>query len=298
MTPGDETLLGAVLAAAALRLTAAGVEGARRDARILCGHVLGLDTAAMVAHPERPLTPGEASAVEATIARRARREPVARIIGVREFHGLPFVLGSETLEPRPDSETVVEAALEALKGVDRPRVLDLGTGTGCLLLAVLATRTDARGVGVDVAAGALAVAADNATRLGLAARAEFLRRDWMEPGWAEELGGPFDLVVANPPYIPEAEIAHLQPEVRDFDPHRALAGGADGLAPYRRLSPELGALLKPGGAVAVEVGIGQAAAVAAIFRAAGLVVDVILLDLGGVERCVVAHRGPAAGAPS
>jgi release factor glutamine methyltransferase len=282
--------LGGVLASATERLRRAGVDTARLDARLLAGHVLGLDTAAMVAHPERVLTAAEAAAVESLVARRERREPVARILGAREFFGLAFALSADTLEPRPDSETVVEAALAALGGIDAPRVLDLGTGTGCLLLAVLAARTDASGVGIDAAAGAVQAASANAAALGLAERATFRQRDWNAAGWTEGVGGPFDLVLANPPYIPAAEIAALQPEVRDFDPRLALDGGADGLDPYRRLVPELTNLLTPGGIAAFEVGAGQAAAVAAALVTEGLTEVGILPDLGGIERCVLGRR--------
>jgi release factor glutamine methyltransferase len=164
--------------------------------------------------------------------------------------------------------------------------LDLGTGTGCLLLAVLAERSDATGVGVDAAEGAVTVAAANADALGLSARAAFLRRDWSETGWREGLGR-FDLVLSNPPYIPDADIAGLEPEVRDFEPLRALAGGADGLAPYRLLVPELPEMLVPGGVAGFEFGIGQEDAVAALFAAAGLDVTAMPKDLGGVVRCAI-----------
>ncbi|MGE4528997.1 MAG: peptide chain release factor N(5)-glutamine methyltransferase [Rhodospirillaceae bacterium] len=282
--------LGDILAAVTERLRAAGVEGPRRDARLLAGVALGLSTAEMVAHPERVLSAAEVAAVEAAVARRERREPVSRILGEREFRGLRFALTAETLDPRPDSEVVVEAALRLLEGVAAPRVLDLGTGTGCLLLAVLAERADAVGVGLDAAPGAVAAAAANAAALGLADRARFLRGDWREPGWQAALGGPFDLVVANPPYIPDAEIAVLEPEVREFEPHLALAGGADGLAPYRILAPALAGLLTPRGGAVFEVGIGQAEAVAAMLAAAGMAEVAAFADLGGVARAVAARR--------
>lgn len=279
--------LGEVVAWAAGVLAAAGVEGPRRDARVLVGAVLGVDLAAMLAHPERPVTEAGRVAVEAAVARRAAREPVSRILGVREFWGLEFRLAAETLDPRPDSETVVAALLERLTEVERPRILDLGTGTGCLLLAVLAERADASGVGVDAAAGAVAQAAENARALGLAARAEFVLRDWCAAGWRTGLGR-FDAVIANPPYIPEADVAGLEPEVRVYDPLTALAGGADGLDPYRLLIPQLAELLVPGGVAAFEVGIGQAEEVSALFATAGFGAGGVKADLGGVARAVVA----------
>lgn len=280
------TDLGQILAASTARLREAGVEGARRDARLLIGHLLGIGQAEMVARPERALSAAEAAAVEAAILRRVAREPVSRILGSREFYGLEFGLGAETLDPRPDSETLVEAALAALGGRRAPRVLDLGTGTGCLLLAVLAERTDASGVGVDIAEGAVTVAAANADALGMAGRATFLRRDWTAPGWRDGLGR-FDLVLANPPYIPDAEIASLEPEVRNYEPRRALAGGRDGLDPYRLLVPQLADLLVPDGIAGFEFGLGQEAAVAAMFAEAGLAVSGMPKDLGGVIRCVI-----------
>ena len=188
--------LGEVVAWAAGVLREAGVEGPRRDARVLIGALLGVGMAEMLAHPERGVSAAERAAVEAAVRRRAAREPVSRILGVREFWGLEFRLGAETLDPRPDSETVVAALLEGLGPAGR--VLDLGTGSGCLLLAVLTERPQATGVGVDAAAGAVAVAEQSAAALGLAGRAEFLLRDWRNPGWREGLG-KFHAVIANPP---------------------------------------------------------------------------------------------------
>lgn len=277
--------LGALLAAATARLREAGVEGARRDARLLAGEILGLSLADMIARPERVLGAEDRARLEAAVARRAACEPVSRILGSRAFYGLAFALGGDTLDPRPDSEVLVETALAAIAGRPAPRVLDLGTGTGCLLLAILAERTDATGVGLDAAPGAVAVADANAAALGLASRVEFLIRDWTHPAWRDGLGR-FDLVISNPPYIPDDDISALEPEVREFDPLRALAGGADGLDPYRVLVPQLPELLLPGGIAGFELGAGQAAAVAELFRRAGLEVTAVPKDLGGIERCV------------
>jgi release factor glutamine methyltransferase len=229
--------------------------------------------------------PAEAAARYAGhLARRAGHEPVSRILGHREFWSLDFALGPATLDPRPDSETLVEAALAACP--DRPlRVLDLGTGTGCLLLAVLHDRPAAFGLGVDRSEAAAGTARANARALGLADRAAFLVGDW-----ATALDARFDLILSNPPYIPEAEIAALDPEVRDHDPHLALSGGADGLDAYRDLAVALPGLLVPGGTAVVELGIGQAADVAALFRAAGLDITATPHDLAGIPRCLVAKK--------
>ncbi|MBN2752829.1 MAG: peptide chain release factor N(5)-glutamine methyltransferase [Rhodospirillaceae bacterium] len=281
--------LGDILVAATARLKSAGVEGPRRDARVLVGHVLGLDTAAMILSPGRVLSVDEVADIEAVVVRREQREPVSRILGCRDFHGLPFALSPETLDPRPDSETVVDAALAFLDAVKTPRLLDLGTGSGCLLLALLAARGDAYGVGMDAAQGAVDAALRNAESLGLGARTQFLCRDWTDADWRNGLG-IFDFVVSNPPYIPDADVAGLAPEVRDFDPLRALAGGVDGLDPYRLLIPELPSLLKPGGGAVFEVGLHQDVEVASLFQDGGFEVVEILRDLGGISRAVVARQ--------
>jgi release factor glutamine methyltransferase len=273
----------AALADATATLAAAGIESARLDARVLVAHALGLEAAALLTRGERRLSDEEQGRVTALVGRRARREPVAHLVGTREFWGLSFRVSRDALIPRPDSETLVDAALSFVADRARPRaLLDLGTGTGCLLLALLAELPQAWGVGVDVSALALALARANAAALGLAGRAF-----WVQADWTSGLGGRFDLVVANPPYVPDDAIATLAPEVARHEPRIALAGGNDGLACYRALSRRLAAVLAPDGVACLEVGEGQAAPVAGLLRAAGLTVRDVRRDLAGVERCVV-----------
>lgn len=234
-----------------------------------------------------PVAPATAEAFRARIARRADREPVSRILGRRGFWRHEFLVGPETLDPRPDTETVVEVALEAMPGPQGPyRVLDLGTGTGCILLSILGDRPKATGLGIDISAGAVAVAAENARRLGLADRARFARGDW-----ATAVDGTFDVIVSNPPYIPDAEVPGLEPEVSRHDPHTALKGGPDGLSPYRILAREARRLLSASGSLIVEVGAGQANDVATLFEAARLRVTDVRRDLAGIARCVRAANG-------
>lgn len=267
------------------RLAGAGIDSAMSDARLLLMAALGCDRTGLLSRAGETLPQEAAGRYADHLARRERREPVSRILGRREFWSLDFALGPATLDPRPDSETLVEAALAAAS--DRPlRVLDLGTGTGCLLLAVLHDRPAAFGIGIDRSEAAARVARDNAHALGLSDRAAFLVGDW-----ATALAGRFDLVLSNPPYIPEADIAALEPEVREHDPRLALSGGADGLDAYRALAMALPELLAPGGTAVVELGIGQAADVAALFRAAGLDIAGTPHDLAGIPRCVVATSG-------
>lgn len=268
------------LAIAQKRLAAAGVEDAGRDARRLMEHALGLERGRLVLHLEDPLDPAAAGRFAAAIDAREARQPVAQIIGSRAFWGRDFRVTSDVLDPRPETEGVVEAALEA----PYSRILDLGTGSGCLLLTCLAERPDARGLGTDISEAALAVARGNAQALGLADRAGFQRANW-----CEGLTGTFDLIVSNPPYIGLAELATLTPEVRDWEPAGALSPGADPLAAYRCIAAGLGAALAPRGRVIVECGAGQGTTVAAIFAGAGLVGTEIRPDLEGRDRVVLAR---------
>jgi release factor glutamine methyltransferase len=290
-TPHAELACGMTIAqarrAAAAHLRAGGIETPDLDARLIVGHALGLDHAALAAQSARALTRAETEALAALLARRRAHEPVARILGTREFWSLPLAVTPDVLVPRPETETVVEAALAAIEERRAARIADLGTGSGAILLALLAELPQASGVGTDRDPRALAVARDNAERLGLRARTGFVACDF-----GTALAGGFDLVVSNPPYIPTAEIATLAPEVRDFDPRGALDGGRDGVAAYRAIAADARRLLAPGGTIAVEVGLGQADAVAALMAAHGLVAcGTPRRDLAGVARVVVACRG-------
>jgi release factor glutamine methyltransferase len=274
------------------RLRSAGIDSAELDARTLTGSVLGLDLTGMIAAAARILTDDEAERLEDVARRRIAGEPVARILGLKEFWGLPLRLSPATLVPRPDTETVVEAALEILRAEtkgDYPlRIADLGTGSGAILLALLSELPDAFGVGTDISVPALRTARDNARQLGLAARAAFVACDY-----AAALSGPFDLIVSNPPYIRSAQIASLEAEVRDHDPHPALDGGFDGLAAYRLIAPQASRLLAPGGALVMEVGHGQSGDVRGVLTAAGLTpAGPPKSDLAGIPRAVTGRFLP------
>jgi release factor glutamine methyltransferase len=283
---GEYSTIGSALGAAADALALAGLDEPRRQARRLVAAALEVSTAEVFAHPERVLSAAERVRFSDAVRRAEAREPLSRIAGRREFWGLEFLLSADTLDPRPETETVVEAVLARLPERNRPyRLLDLGTGTGCLLLALLSELPRASGLGTDIAFGAADTARHNAKRLGFGARAGFVVGNW-----AEAVGGRFDAIVANPPYIASGAIAGLPPEVRDFDPRRALDGGADGLAACRAIAADVPRLLAAGGLFAAEIGFGQRAAAAAILTGAGLTVDGFVPDLAGIERCLVAFR--------
>lgn len=283
-----ESTVASCIALAAGRLKAAGIEQPRRETRLLLAHALGVDPVAILGYPERPV-PDSGRFLD-LVEQRAGGVPMAQILGRREFWGLDFRVTRDTLDPRPDSETVVEAALAAMAGRrgQAVSVLDLGTGTGCLLLAVLSELREATGVGVDRSPAAIAVARDNAQRLGLEGRACFFVGDW-----AAALVDKFDLVLANPPYVPRGEIARLQREVAEFEPRLALDGGEDGLTAYRCLAGDLPRLLRTGGTAVLEVGQGQWQAVNEIFQDVKLHVDGPVADLAGVSRCLVCRSGQA-----
>jgi release factor glutamine methyltransferase len=266
-----------------------GLDAPELDARLLVGHALALDHAALAAQSARVLAADEADAIAVLAARRLAREPVARILGRKEFWQLSLGLNAETLVPRPESETVVEAALAALRGRhDAPlRIVDLGTGSGALLFALLSELPAAYGIGTDISLAALGCARANAAGLGLAGRAAFVACDY-----GAALCGPFDLLVSNPPYVARGDIAALQPEVRDFDPRRALDGGPEGLAGYRAIASQVRHLLAPGGVLVLELGFGQLADIHAIFSAVGLAPAAERHDLSGVARALALQALP------
>jgi release factor glutamine methyltransferase len=258
----------------------------------LIGAALDLGLTGLIASAARILTASEATRLDEFAQRRLAGEPVARITGEKEFWGLPIKLSAATLVPRPDTETVVERALEILRADDVQhralRIADLGTGSGAILLALLSELPNAAGIGTDISADALNTAAANAAQLNLANRARFIRCDY-----AAGLSGTFDLIASNPPYIATADIAGLAIEVRDHDPHLALDGGADGLAAYRDLIPQSAALMAPGGALVVEAGQGQSAAIEALMTGAGLTVDSRpKTDLAGIFRAITGRKMP------
>jgi release factor glutamine methyltransferase len=269
----------------------AGLDSPELDARLLVGGALGLHHAMLVAEPRRVLDPTEWEAISALAVRRLNHEPVARILGRKEFWGLPLRLNAETLVPRPETETVVEAALDAIdqnRGRQHPmRIADLGTGSGALLLALLSELPAAYGIGTDLSLAALDCARRNAVELNLAERAAFVACDY-----AAALNPPFDLAVANPPYVAHAEIAMLDPEVRLFDPPHALDGGRDGLDAYRAIAADIGRVLSPQGALVVELGAGQCEAVTKLFGLAGLAAGPVKHDLSGMPRALVVRRLP------
>lgn len=272
----------ALLREAGDRLGAAGIPSPRRDARILLQAALDRTAEALIRSPRETVAWAPAERFRASVARRAGREPVSRILGKREFWSLDFAVTADTLDPRPDSEAVVAAALRWCAGrAGPPLVLDLGTGTGCLLLAILKEIPGAAGVGTDISPGAVATAARNAAALGLSGRASFRRADW-DAG----VDGAFDLIVGNPPYIPGATIGTLEPEVARWEPRAALDGGADGLDAYRLVAPAIVRRLAPGGAAFVEIGAGQGDAVETIMAAAGLARFARETDIAGIVRCL------------
>lgn len=279
--PADQ--LASLLAQATTRLKAAGCDTSVLDARLLLQAAAGISREDLILGPDRVLTADQQATFESFLARRERHEPVSRILGEREFYGRLFKVTPDTLDPRPDTETLIEAALAVMPRGSR--LLDLGTGTGAIAITLLAERPDSSGVATDISPAALAVARENSARLGVADRLVLKEGIWFGP-----VTGAFDIILSNPPYIPAGDIAGLSPDVRNFDPGLALSGGTDGLDPYRSMSSGGAAHLAAGGHVLVEIGAGQADDVTAIFALAGFRAAGRHRDLGGHERCLAFNR--------
>jgi len=284
----DTTLLTAWKAAQA-RLKTGRIDSPAIDARLLLEAATGAGRVDILTDPYRAVTPEQAAALDAMVERRLRREPVSRILGRKGFWKILLTVTPDVLSPRPDTETLLDVVLKAKGEREAFTACDLGTGSGAILLALLAERPAAKGVGTDVSSEALAVARENAANLDLNGRATFIRTDWAA-GFAD---ASFDVVLSNPPYIPSGDIPGLDPEVRDHDPHLALDGGADGLDAYRALAPEIARILKPDGLYAVEIGWDQGEAVSALFTAAGLEAKVVK-DLADRDRVVTNGPDPRA----
>lgn len=272
-------------------LAQGGIESPEADARLLIAHALDIGRTVVMTEGERALTASEITAINALAARRLKREPVARIMGTKEFWSMALTISPDVLVPRPETETVVELALDGLVNdalsTENLSILDIGTGSGALLLALLRELEHATGACTDNSEGALQIARANAKRYGLESRCKFICCDI-----ATGLKGPFDLIVSNPPYIARDEIAGLEPEVRDYDPVGALDGGRDGLDCYRAIAVDAPRLLTPGGRLVVELGKGQETAVSGMFSEAGLTAHEIRQDLAGIPRALAAIRTP------
>ncbi|MGO8911035.1 MAG: peptide chain release factor N(5)-glutamine methyltransferase [Bradyrhizobium sp.] len=292
----SESFTGLTVEAARRMLTARfrtqAIDSAELDARMLIGAALGLDLTGLIAAAARPVSAEQSIRLEDFAQRRLAGEPVARILGIKEFWGLPLQLSPATLVPRPDTETVVELALEIWRAErhpdHRPRIADIGTGSGAILLALLSELPEACGVGTDISPAALRTAQSNAARLGFTSRAAFVACDH-----AAALSGVFDLIVSNPPYIRSADIAGLANEVRAYDPPGALDGGADGLDAYRTLIPQAAHLLAPRGTLVMEAGLGQSGHIQGLMTAAGLMLErPPKADLAGIPRAVAGRKAP------
>jgi release factor glutamine methyltransferase len=267
------------------RLEAAGIDTPVLDARLLLEAGAGVSRLEIVTDPRRPVSEAQINAVDALTQRREAREPVSHIFGRKHFWTLDLAVNRNVLTPRPETEFVVESGLQELLPAEAPhRILDLGAGSGAIVLALLKDRPNATAIAVDISDAALDVVRENAEQLGVAARLEIRRGDW-----ASDLNERVDLVVSNPPYIPTADIDSLAPEVSRFEPRLALDGGPDGLAAYRIITASLPRVLKPGGAFALEVGLGQAESVRAMAKAVGLSTTEPRRDLSGIPRVVVGH---------
>ncbi len=287
---GQDTLgtmtIGACLREGVERLNLAGIDGARLDARLLLADAIGKETSYLFGYPEKEVSKENRVIFLDMLARRINREPVSRIVGYREFWSLSFQISPDTLDPRPDSETLVSATLDLVEGEIHPlRILDLGTGSGCLLLALLSDLPNATGLGVDISEAAIEVASTNALNLQLSQRASF-----QTGNWCEGLSGDWDIIISNPPYIGRHEIGQLEPEVLEYDPPKALFAEEKGMKDYRDLIPQAAKILKEGGLLVVEAGRGQSGEINRVMANAGLTCMPAIKDLGGIDRACIARK--------
>ena len=275
-----------ILVSARKKLEAAGIDNPHTDARLMLQHASGLSHSQIIADPDQELDASVVASFDAALVRRLAREPVSKIVGSREFWSLEFIVSPQVLDPRPDSETLIQTVLDETddRGASL-RILDLGTGSGCLLIALLDEFQQAKGVGLDASAAALAVAQQNAERLGVADRVSFIEGDWSAAASEDR----FDIVVSNPPYIATGDLEGLQPEVRLFDPVMALDGGSDGLDAYRQIISLVPEILASQGLLVLEVGQGQSIDVSRLFADSGANSIGVSKDLAGVNRCVFGH---------
>ncbi len=274
--------LGEAVKAVSSLLKSAGVDSARLDARLIVSNAAGLEPQSVLIKPEHSLSSDTLKVIENRTQRRIQREPLSHILGVREFWSLDFKVNADTLTPRADTETLIETVLKQFSESDEINILDLGTGSGCILLTLLSELTKARGVGVDISEAALTIAKQNAQTLGLSERASF-----QQGQWAKGVIDKFDVVVSNPPYIPSKDIEGLEPEVAIFEPKLALDGGIDGLDAYRAIAKDLSGLLLPGGIACFEVGIDQATDVGEILIGEGFSSLELSADLSGIDRIIL-----------
>jgi len=287
--PGAPISVREALEAGASRLAAAGVPSPEADVERLLRHVLDWDRARLLADDGSALPSPAAASLRALVAERARRRPLQHLTGAQEFWRHAFLVTPDVLIPRPETEILVEAALEALRGARAPRVADVGTGSGCIALSLAAEKPDAEVYALDISEPALGVARENARRLGLEGRVDFRAGDLLEPLGADEV--PIDLVASNPPYVDPTEREHLPPEVRDYEPAVALIAPGGRFAVYRRLVPAAASALKPGGFLVLEIGLGMDGEVALLCEAGGFAVERVVPDLQGIPRVVIARRG-------
>ncbi|MCE3232453.1 MAG: Methylase of polypeptide chain release factor [Rickettsiaceae bacterium] len=271
-----------ILSSAKAELSNTGSPSSALDAELLLAYALGASREKIIGYPELEISGEEAKAFNALVKRRIAREPMAHILGRREFWGREFKVNKYTLDPRPDSETLIEAALELFPLDKQLNILDFGTGTGCLLLTLLAEFPNAKGVGVDISSDALAVAKGNSCNLGLANRAEFI-----VSSWGDKVQGKYDLIISNPPYIRSSDISCLEPEVSKYEPCGALDGGMSGLQCYEDLAPQIATLISNDGFVVLEFGMGQHEDVKDIMENIGLAFVDFKQDLAGINRCAV-----------